>query len=173
MAMVTGLPYREQVVRQAGQYRTLTGQPALLEAYDEVEAYMRPFWDVPPELQAADPTIVAYAQGKALPSQMSREDQARICIPLCNYFRLICERQPFEQAPPQVLIEADFIADALLQMDWDIAWVGIRNSHGWESSNRASTGGKPFDWMDIHKYIVRTRMMDLHRKIARLMADPR
>lgn len=165
MAMVTGLPYREKVVRQAGQYRTLTGQPALLEAFDEVEEYMRPLWDVPPELQAVDPAIVAYAQGKALPPKMSREDQARICIPLCNYFRLICERQAFEDAPPQVRLEVDLIGDALLHMDWDIAWVGIRNSMAWESSNRASTGGKPFEWTTIQKYLTRTRMMKVFVKI--------
>lgn len=166
MVAAAGLPYREKIVREIGKYRAFTGAQALLNVLEEVEEYMRPFWDVPPELQAADPAIVAYAQGMALPSKMSREDQARICIPLCNYFRLLCEKQPFEQAPPQVLLEVDFIADALLQMDWDISFLGIRNSMAWESTNRASTCGKAFEWMSISKYLTRTRMMSVFSKLA-------
>lgn len=164
--MGQGLPLREKIIREAGKYRTNTGSVELHEAFLEIESYLEPIWDVPPTLEAVSDLVRGISEGMAPPAAPYRREQALLAIPLCNYFRLLSEDDPdFDRAFPWTVARLNWIADALLPMDADILWVGIRNSMAWESSNRASTGGKPFDWTSILKHITRTRMMAVFHKI--------
>jgi hypothetical protein len=147
-------------IRSVGRYKVRTTQDALRKAFAEVESLCRDIWDLPPAIQCAHPLIQGIAQGTAhLPAMPDRRVQAMAAIPLMNYFRLLAERQDFNDASPEVLAQVDRIARALEDVDSDIVWVAIRNSMAWESSNRASTGGVPFNYNIIGRYLTRTRMM--------------
>jgi hypothetical protein len=131
-------------------YRVRTHQAVLAMAFERLMPEIKGLTDLPDELRRVGRSMGALLDGTWDPAldEMDLEEQARIAVPLMNAMRLLAEPHG-DGPPPEVRARSEVACALMLRMDPAVAWVAIRNSMAWESTNRPSQGGESYDWMRL------------------------
>lgn len=156
----------------AGEYQVRTGREDLRDAFEKYLPTVRDLVDTPYGLDMMGHTMEEVLAGTWKPpvGDLSKEQQAALALPLCNALRLLVEEHGADM-PEEALRQSLTSASLMLEMEPEIAWMAIRNATAWESTNRPSQGGRPYNWMgDWLKHVVsRPEWMAVYHRVRAYM----